>query len=137
MQWSEIRFDPSRRELRQFAGLCLLGFGALAGWHFARGDSTIAAIFAALAVGLGGIGLAAPRVLRPIYVGWMIAVFPIGWTVSKILLAIVYYGLFTPIGLVFRAIRRDALQLKEPTQAGTFWRPKPMPKDVRRYFRQY
>ena len=42
----------------------------------------------------------------------MVLAFPIGWTVSLVLLGLVYYGLFTPIGLVFRLVGRDALQLR-------------------------
>ena len=40
----------------------------------------------------------------------MVLAFPIGWTVSQVILAVMFYGLFTPIGLVFRLIGRDPLQ---------------------------
>ena len=51
-----------------------------------------------------------PEWLRSIYVGWMVLAFPIGWTVSQVMLAVMFFGLFTPIGLVFRLIGRDPLQ---------------------------
>ena len=33
MQWSDIPFDPSRKTLRQFAGLWLVFFGGMALWQ--------------------------------------------------------------------------------------------------------
>jgi hypothetical protein len=63
--------------------------------------------------------------------------FPLGWLVSQLVLAILFYGVFTPLALVFRLIGRDALALKKPSGEATFWRPKPTPSDPRRYFRQY
>ena len=58
---------------------------------------------------IGLLGLLWPRVIRPVYVGWMVLAFPIGWTVSQAMLAVMFYGLFTPIGLLFRLIGRDPL----------------------------
>ena len=47
----------------------------------------------------------------------MIAAFPIGWTVSRLMLAAMFYVIFTPVGLVFRLIGRDALRLRRPGEA--------------------
>ena len=43
---------------------------------------------------------AIPALRRPIYLGWLHAVSPIGWTVSHLLLAAMYYLLIYAIGLV-------------------------------------
>ena len=56
--------------------------------------------------------------MRLIYVGWMVLAFPIGWTVSQVMLALMFFGLFTPIGLVFRLIGRDPLQRTRPARTG-------------------
>ncbi len=138
MRWSDIPRNPDTRTLRQFAGLCLLVFGGLAAWHgFVHHRLVLAGILAALAVGLGGPGLAAPRLIRPIFVGWMILAFPIGWVVSHVMLAVLFYGLFTPIGLVMRLAGRDPLSLRPGPPSDTYWTLKAAPTDVRRYFRQY
>jgi Saxitoxin biosynthesis operon protein SxtJ len=138
MRWSDIPFSPPPRMLRQFAGLWLLFFGGLAAWQgLARGRVGVALGLAALAVVVGGIGLVRPKLIRPIFVGWMVLAFPIGWAVSLLLLGLVYYGLFLPIGLVFRLTGRDALQLRPRPGATTYWAPRTAPADVRRYFRQF
>ena len=79
----------------------------------------------------------APPVRRWIYVGWIYAAFPIGWTVSHVLIAGIYYLLITPIGLIIRATGRDPLLRKFDRSAPTYWTPHPPPGDVKRYFRQY
>ena len=72
-----------------------------------------------------------------IYVGWMIAAFPIGWTVSQVTLLILYFGLFAPIGLVFRLMGRDALERRRRPGIESYWTPKPAPANVRSYFKQF
>ena len=48
-----------------------------------------------------------------------------------------FYGLFTPIGLVFRLIGRDPLQRARRPGSESYWTPKPAPADLRRYFKQF
>jgi hypothetical protein len=138
MQWSDIPFDPPRRTLRQFAGLSLVVFGGLAGWnYFAKGQVVSSAVLAVLAVAIGLPGLVRPRLVRPVYVGAMILAFPIGWVVSRLLLAILFYGIVTPMGLVLRLSGRDPLRLARPAARTTYWVAKPEPADLRSYFRQF
>jgi hypothetical protein len=137
MRWSDIPFQPSSRTLRQFAALCLAVFTALAGWRFLRhGDVLVPWLFLGLAFTLGPLGLVRPQLLRPVFVGWMIVVFPIGWLVSHLVLAVLFYGLFTPLGLIFRLAGRDALACRRKPGQNSFWTPKPAARDVRSYFRQ-
>jgi hypothetical protein len=138
MRWSDIPFSSPPRMLRQFAALWLAFFGGLAAWQgVARGRVGIALGLAALAIVVGGIGLARPALIRPIFVGWMVLAFPIGWAVSLVLLALVYYGLFTPVALAFRLSGRDALGLRPGPDRESYWEPRAEPADVRRYFRQF
>ena len=138
MQWSDIPRDPSPRTLRQFAGLCLLFFGGWAAWQwFGRGRVALAILFAVLALGIGLTGLVRPRAVRGIFVGWMVLGFPIGWTISNLLMAALFLLVFTPIGLVFRLTGRDALELRRRPDRPTYWSPKPLMTDPRRYLREY
>ena len=138
MRWSDIKFDPSRAILRQFAGLWLVFFGGLALWEMlGRGRPGWAACFALLAVTIGPLGLARPEALRWIYVGWMVLAFPIGWTISQLMMALLFFGLFAPIGLVFRLIGRDVLHRTRDPEAETYWVAKPASIDMRSYFKQF
>lgn len=138
MRWSDLPLNPSRVMLRQFAWLWLGFFIALALYQgFVKGHTNAAAVLGALALTVGPIGLARPEWLRPIFIAWMILAFPIGWTLSQLMLGAMYYGLFVPVGLVFRLVGRDALGLKRGAGGGSHWSPKPMPADVRRYLKQF
>ena len=138
MQWSEVIAPPPARLLRQFAGLFLVFFLALAGWRAWQGQADgWAAGLAALALSVGLVGLLRPMAVRFIYTGWMIVAFPIGWTISHLALALMFYAVITPVALVFRAIGRDELQLRREEREASYWKPKPGPESVRQYFRQF
>jgi hypothetical protein len=122
--------------LRQFAGLWLAFFGGLAAWQFWSGNPERGSVLAVLALTVGPFGLMRPTAVRPIFVGWMIAAFPIGWTMSLLMLGIVYYGLVTPLGLFMR-LRRDPLERARPAGCTSYWTPKTTPADARSYFRPY
>jgi hypothetical protein len=138
MQWSDISFAPPTRTLRQFAGLWLLFFGLAAGVQgLLRDRPVVGLVLGAVALAIGLPGLVWPSLVRPVYVGAMVVTFPIGWVVSKVLLAGMYYAIITPVGLAFRLIGRDALGRKPHPAAETYWQPKVLPTDPRRYFRMF
>ena len=138
MRWSDIPFDPPRTTLRQFAWLWLAFFGGMAFWQaLVKAHTVLGLSLAALALTVGVMGLTRPEWVRFIYVGWMVLAFPIGWTVSQVMLALMFFGLFTPFGLVFRLIGRDPLQRTRPSRRESYWEPKPAPADLKRYFKQF
>ena len=138
MQWSDIPFKPDRKTLRQFAGLWLVVFGGIALWQaLVRGRGSLGLSIGALALVVGLAGLTRPEWVRLIYIGWMVLAFPIGWTVSQVMLALMFYGLFTPIGLVFRLLGRDPLHRTRRPGVESYWTPKPAPAGPKSYFRQF
>lgn len=137
MQWSDVVKAPSHRMLRQFAGLCLLVFGGVAIWRFWHGQTgpwTIALAAAGALVGVAG--LLRPSLVRPIYSGWMIAAFPIGWVISQIALGAAFYVVFTLVGLVFRLTGRDALRIRRGV-TDSYWTPKRAAGSGDEYLRQF
>jgi hypothetical protein len=137
MNLSQSSTNPSLRVLRQFSALCILFFGLLA-VRLALHDRYVAAsFFAAFAVIVGPLGVVKPSAVRPIYVTWMKLVHPIGWVVSRVTMAVIFYGLFAPIGLVFRVTGRDALGLKRPQGKETHWQTKATANNSEQYSHQY
>jgi hypothetical protein len=138
MQWSEISWTPSSRTLRQFAALWLLALGGLACWHgLVRGHAMLGGVLAVLAVTVGPLGLIKPGAIRYVFICCQIVTFPIGWALSRVILACVYYGVFTPVGLVFKLIGRDALARRPRPDQPTYWESKPMATDMASYLRQF
>jgi len=137
MRWLEVTARPSPRTLRQFAGLCLIVFGLLAGLRVWRGDAgTTTIVLAAFGAIIGVIGSIKPEAIRYVYTGWMIAAFPIGWTISRVIVTALFYLVFTPFALVFRLIGRDALRLKR-VRHQSYWTEVERASRVESYFSQF
>ncbi len=58
--------------------------------------------------------------------------------VSPIILAVIYYAVVTPTGLVLRAMGKDPLRLRRDPNAGSYWihrdPPGPVPKSMENQF---
>ncbi len=137
MRWSEIDFKPSSRKVRQFALLWLLFFGLLAVSSADQGHWWACLGVASAAIVGALTGLLKPALLRPIYTGWMVLVFPVSWVVSHLMLALLFFGVFTPLALLLKLTGRDALQRRIQPGSKTYWVPLPMSTDVRRSFRPF
>lgn len=112
------------KELRHF-GLLVGGVFCLIGlWPAVvrrEGVRLWALILGALLVGLA---IVIPERLGPIHRIWMFAGHILGWINTRIILAAIYYGMLTPIGLTMRLLGRDALRLKILREAETYRVPK-------------
>ena len=138
MQWSDVTRRQTSKTLRQFGILCLFIFGGWAAWRLADGQRDPGTLFlAAASVLLGLLGLVRPNALQPIFTAWMTVAFPLGWLISRLLLATLFYGVFTPIGAIFRLRNRDVLRIRSRPSAASYWADKPKSDDVSDYLRQF
>ena len=134
----EIKRDPSSRELRWFGVMFAVFFaivGGLVRWKF--GVPAASTVIWLTAAGLTLLYYAVPPLRRPLYLGWMYAAFPIGWVVSHVVLAIVYYLVFTGTGLVMRLLGHDPMQRRFEPDAQTYWVEHRPGADLARYYRQF
>jgi len=135
----EINWKPSRRELQQFGGIWFPAFLLVVGWYAYRifENQALAAILWGAAVLVVPLGWLVPGLFRYLFVGWMCAAWPIGWTVSHLLFAATYYFVLTPIGLVLRWTGHDPLRQRFDRQATTYWVPHRERPGTDHYFRQF
>jgi hypothetical protein len=127
------------RTLRQFAGFCIAIFGTLfaLSWYRNQGSPRAAAwvgLFLAVLVGLPGLIYA--EWIRPVFWAATTATRPIGHLTGKVALALIFFGLVTPLGWIFRLMARDPLQRRR-VATQSYWVPTTEPQDVRRYVHQY
>ncbi len=102
--------EQSPAQLRSFGlifgALIAVIFGLLIPWLFSGGYRwwpwAAGAVFAIWA-------LAHPASLRPVYRVWMRFGLVIGFINTRIIMAILFYGLFLPIGFVMRLFGWDAM----------------------------
>ena len=133
-----IHREPSRRQLAVFAAGWLLSLG-LVGWLFPLrlGDTSLRDVCWVLAVIVPAVGVAVPGFLKGVYLASAYAALPIGIAVSLGVLAVIYYLVLTPVGLVLRAIAYDPLSRRFDPRADSYWIERKAPDDAERYFRQF
>ncbi|MBF0484182.1 MAG: hypothetical protein HQL25_05690 [Candidatus Omnitrophica bacterium] len=79
-------------------------------------------ILISIGIILGIIGLIFPMVLKPLYYGVMkYFALPLGWINTRIILAIIYYCVFMPVGLLLRLFGKDLLYRKFDKTADSYW----------------
>ncbi|MFP6765259.1 MAG: SxtJ family membrane protein, partial [Planctomycetaceae bacterium] len=114
----DINWNPTRKDLRWFAGLLIPFCGAVA-WSIGEGDLSqpgpMGIVAAGLAIGI--TGLVSPDGIRYLYLAWMVAVSPIAFVMSSVIVGFVFYVVVLPLGLLMKLSRRDALQRRR--EAGT------------------
>jgi hypothetical protein len=135
LQNAQQIFHPRAVQLKQFAlalplAVLLICLGLGLGWLPSLIGLALAAIIAF-------IGWQMPIVIKPIFIALSVIALPIGWIVGELLLLSVYFGLVTPIGLIFRIIRRDPLERTINRSAQSYWRPKSGPQQPSSYLRRW
>ena len=144
-----IRMDlrPDARKLRQFGWASLAAFGLLGTVTMWRGTLfgvslgalTDSVAYACWSLGLLSVlfSLAWPPGNRPLYLSLGVIAFPIGWLLSHVILALVFFAVLTPVAFVFRLIGRDPLAREIDTAKPSYWDDLPQLTDKSEYFRQF
>lgn len=119
--WARPPVD--RQSVRQFARV-MAGALVLVGlWVWHEGNRQGMQWLAGAAGLFLCLGLVAPVVLRPVYLAWMYLARVLGWVNTRLLLGLVFYTLFTVIGLTMRLLGRDPLdRRREPGRDSYFVR---------------
>ena len=132
------KYAPSTRELRIFGMLMAVFLGMLGEILLRRtGSWTVAYLVWAAALLLSALYYLAPVSQSVIFRAWMSVVYPIGWVVSHLLVAITFYFVITPIGLAIRWLSRDSLNRSFDRSAKTYWVTRNPVQDPERYFQQF
>ena len=110
----------SRKDLRRFGIMMALAFAFVGGLLHWRGHG-IFILFYILAGLFLLIGAFGPVVLRPIHKVWMSLALVLGWFTTRIILILMFYLVFTPVGLVGRMFGKDFLDEKIDRAAPSYW----------------
>jgi hypothetical protein len=137
MKWSDLPLKPPRRTLRQFAAAWLVFFLAAASYQMLVRDRPAAGyVLGAIAL-IGLAGLLKPLAVRWLFIGMTVVAFPIGWAMTQVILAVMFYLVLTPLALVFRWRGRDELQLRRKPGQSSFWITRGHPRDAGSYLKQF
>ena len=135
--YAEINKDPSPRELVKFGATFLGGMAVLGALY----------VFVLHREALGhGLWIAGgvvfllsfiPPLARLLYIFWMGLGITMGLVTSPIILVVVFVLLITPVGLVFKLLRRDTMKRKLDRGAKSYWEPYPETEDPATYVKQF
>ena len=92
----------------------------LAGFLFWK-EKESSQIFLTVGIVLFAFGIAIPVVLKPIYWIWMIFATILGWIMTRVILSLLFYIIFTPIGLISRLFGKQFIELKWDKTNSTYW----------------
>ena len=63
----------------------------------------------------------APGFLKPLYIMWMKFAFILSWINTRIILFIIFYLIFAPVGVVMRLFGADLLKRKTDQNRDSYW----------------
>jgi polyferredoxin len=126
-----------RKELREFGitiGAVLLVLSGLALWR----GKTAYSYFFIFGLLFMGLGLAAPAILKPFQKAWMALSAVIGFFMSRVILALLFYGVMAPMGLLTKLFGKDILDQRISKERTSYWHERSLAlKDKARYENQY
>ena len=131
------KIKSTRKELREFGwtiGAALIVLSGLALW---RGKGSCSYLFISGLI-FAVLGTALPAVLKPPQKAWMVFSVVIGFFMSRVVLAALFYGVMTPLGLLTKCLGKDILDRRISKDRVSYWRERPAGKKAKEsYENQY
>ena len=132
----QINRAPSRSDRLGLAAIFLVACGVAGGYqHHARHLGIARSLWAAGV--LLAIAMLVPALGHRLYVAWMTLGIVLGLVTSPIFLAIIYYLVVVPIGLLTRLGGRNAMRRGPEPERASYWEDYPRVEDQERYLKQY
>ncbi len=129
----------TKKEIRTWAlimSVILIAVGAIQ--YFVWDHVRTAAVFWVLSAIFLTSGLLFPFVLRPVYRGWLKFAAALAWFNTRLIMGLIFYLIFSPIGLILRLLRVDLIKQRWDSEAKSYWIKRPDdPFDPSRYEKQY
>lgn len=143
MPFVHLNWKPGKRELRSFGAVFMGGFLVIGlvkyfwpfSWLLTKNESF--GLWAmAIGVVVGAIGLSGTKLALPFYWGWLSIAYVMGNIMSRVIMSLIYFLVFTPMRILGQVIGRDRLHLKKPA-GDTYWVDLPIIERSERYERQF
>ncbi len=126
--FSDLRAMDQNRSAMRWFGLLLgailvviAGIMVFAG----SGDSSRISLKILILAGLGGLSwllaLVKPEWLRPVNTVLLVVSLIIGWIMTRIVLILLFFGMFLPVGILLRLAGKDSMRLKFESGSDSYW----------------
>ncbi len=126
-----------KKDLRDFGITFGVLLGVLAGALWWKGKDTYT-IFAILSAAFFFFGLVLPRLLTPLQKVWMMFAVVLGWFMTRLILSVLFYVVFTCIGGVLRLFGKKLLGQNIDRSKKSYWvYREPVPFSREKYEKQF
>lgn len=135
--FQHVKWQPDARELRRFAIAMLIGFfvlGLLSAWR-AKGIGTSSIVLWSIGAGLA-VAAFVPKLGRIAYLAVYLPTSIIGYVVSNVMLALMFFLVITPLGIILKLMGKDVLQQKRQKHKSQ-WSQIKGTKTEDSYYRQF
>jgi multisubunit Na+/H+ antiporter MnhG subunit len=112
--------QTTMKELRKFGIILSVFLSIIAGISLWKSGTLYNYLFPT-AAGILILALAFPRILKFIYIPWMALAILIGWVMTRVILTLLYYLVFTPISLLLNLLGKDLLDEKINPEKSSYW----------------
>lgn len=143
----QLNLSPDERTLKQFGFIALGAFGLLAAnaffetWMFSSGLGAARVPVAYALAGIAGLSslfsLLWPKANKPLFLGLTLVSYPIGLVMSYVILGVLFFGIFAPIGGLLRATGADPMQRGLRKGERSYWSSTRANRTKESYFRQF
>ncbi|MDD2688665.1 MAG: SxtJ family membrane protein [Candidatus Omnitrophica bacterium] len=117
------KLNLSKNNLRKFGIIMGAAFLVIALFILLKNKNNILPV-ACVSGGFFISALFIPAMLKPVYIFWMKLDFILSWVNTRLILSILFYAVFTPMGLGMRLFGIDLLDRKIEKRRGSYWRKK-------------
>jgi hypothetical protein len=118
--WAQEVMPVTDAQARKTVLLVSFVFLLIAAWNFYKGRMIVVYVLGGVIVALMIIGLCVPPAARVFHGFWMRVASLLGHVNNRIILLVLYYGMFTPFGLISRLVGRDPLN-RRSERRDTYW----------------
>ena len=119
--FEEIKNIKSEKsDLRNFGFIIGIVLLIISGFLFWKEKESFQ-IFLAIGITLFLTATALPAVLKPVYWIWMIFAIILGWIMTRVILSLLFYVVFTSIGLTLRFFGKQFLELRLDKSKESYW----------------
>lgn len=134
----EIRHLPVQSSTNRSFGIVMAIFFSIVGLIPLRHGLDPRWPLVVLAVLFFLLAIVAPKTLKYLNFLWTQLGLALGFVMTPIVMGVMFYGVFTPIGFLMRLAGKDPLRLKFEPNAKTYWidrsPPGPEPATLKRQF---
>ena len=118
------RLNLDKTSLKKFAITMGVGFLALAGLLVIRHKPSVSFTFVIISALFFILGIICASLLKPVYVFWMKLAYVLGWINTRVILVVIFYLVFTPMGIIMRVFGADLLDKRIDKSKASYWKKK-------------